>query len=122
MDNTPLPTKPNYRNDLYIGIITLLLGPICCVAGGMINRQLAIMSSSFMDLTAFFADGNLYILIVLVALGLVIFGFVKQPKSAETSSGKTYSIIGLVLTFLGLCFWLAVWGAFLILPCGLFGC
>ena len=96
------------------GIIAILFGPFCCLSG--------VVLSADSGLTPFFIFGILYGLIILIALGLGVFGLATSRQSPEPEKAIALSIIGLVLSLLGLCLLLLIWGSFIVLPCGLFGC
>jgi hypothetical protein len=122
MDLQEINTTPHLRA-LTASVVAVLLGPICCLCGGLTSRAYnQRVSFDQVSLTPFFLSGFLYGIVILVTLGLGIFGLIKSRQAAEPHKAIILSIIGLLLTLPSLGFLLLIWGSFLVLPCGIFGC
>jgi hypothetical protein len=103
---------------LMSGLVAVVLGPLC------LNSVLALYFSPANEqgLRLLFAAGFLYGLVVLVALGLSVYGLLKSRQAIKRGQVIGISFLGLLLTLNSLCCQLVVWGSFMVLPCGLFGC
>jgi hypothetical protein len=121
-DIPPAPSSPAHRLALIAGIATFLLGPICVLVGLPLNGYIIKITNYQSGLIPFFTFGVIYGLVILLALGLGIIGLVKSRRAAQPRKVIAMSIVGLLLTLLGLCCLLVVWGGFAVLPCGIFGC
>ena len=119
---SPTPSSPAHRLALIAGIVAVLLGPICVWSSTPISGYINRITNYQAGLIPFFAFGFIYGLVILVALGLGIFGLFKSRQAAKPRKVILMSIIGLVLSMFSLCCLLVVWGSFAVLPCGVFGC
>jgi hypothetical protein len=119
---SPTPTSPAQRLGLVAGIVVFLLGPICVLGSTPISGYINKITNYQAGLIPFFTLGFIYGLVILVALGLGIFGLFKSRRAAKPRKVLLMSIIGLVLSMLSLCCLLVIWGSFAVLPCGVFGC
>ena len=124
MTDSPSPTSssPAHRFALIAGIVTILLGPVCVLGSTPVSGYINRITNYQAGLIPFFAFGVIYALVILLALGLGIFGLVKSRQAAKARKFILLSILGLVLSLLSLCCLLVVWGSFAVLPCGIFGC